>query len=151
APDGFLVHSFAGDDWQLCRDYVRQRIGLPAWEPGDGRDHRVPPARLKEFDRMTIDHQTNERVRTEDDIERITRAAALWSEARDPRGTAAEAYLRSRALELPDDLCGTVLRFHPACRWRNENTGQTERIPVLLAAFRSIDDDEITAIHRIRL
>jgi len=33
APDGFLVHSHAGDDWRDCRDYVRQRLGLPAWQP----------------------------------------------------------------------------------------------------------------------
>jgi putative DNA primase/helicase len=39
APDGFLVHSFAGDDPILCRDYVRQRCGLPAFKPtgGNGR------------------------------------------------------------------------------------------------------------------
>jgi hypothetical protein len=29
APGGFLVHSFAGDDFATCKDYVRQRLGLP--------------------------------------------------------------------------------------------------------------------------
>ena len=29
APEGFVVHSFAGDDWQSCRDHVRERLGLP--------------------------------------------------------------------------------------------------------------------------
>jgi hypothetical protein len=29
APGGFLVHSHAGDDWQACRDYVCERLGLP--------------------------------------------------------------------------------------------------------------------------
>jgi hypothetical protein len=57
----------------------------------------------------------------------------------------------ARALNLPDDLAVAVLRFHPRCPWRNANSGRTERIPALLAAFRSIDDDDITAIHRIRL
>jgi hypothetical protein len=33
APDGFLVHSFAGDDPIMCRDYVRQQIGDDKWEP----------------------------------------------------------------------------------------------------------------------
>jgi hypothetical protein len=33
SPDGFLVHSFAGDDFKVCRDYVRERVGLPAWRP----------------------------------------------------------------------------------------------------------------------
>src|SRR6266849_9144009 len=25
---GFKVHSFAGDDWQVCRDYVAAALGL---------------------------------------------------------------------------------------------------------------------------
>jgi putative DNA primase/helicase len=44
-----------------------------------------------------------------------------------------------------------VLRYHPRCPWRNENSGRTERIPALLAAFESIDTNDITAVHRIRL
>jgi len=32
APDGFVVHSFAGDDALLCRDYVRGRLGVPPFE-----------------------------------------------------------------------------------------------------------------------
>ena len=32
APDGFVIHSFAGDDAFACRDYVRDRLGLPAFE-----------------------------------------------------------------------------------------------------------------------
>jgi hypothetical protein len=27
-PLGFKVHSFAGDDWQVCRDYVAAALGL---------------------------------------------------------------------------------------------------------------------------
>jgi hypothetical protein len=38
APDGFLVHSFANDDPILCRDYVRQKLGLPAFKTnGNGK------------------------------------------------------------------------------------------------------------------
>jgi hypothetical protein len=33
APEGFLVHSFSGDDPTACRDYVRCKIGLPEWKP----------------------------------------------------------------------------------------------------------------------
>ena len=33
APDGFLVHSFAGDDPLVCRDHVRKKLGLPEWKP----------------------------------------------------------------------------------------------------------------------
>ena len=32
APDGFVVHSFAGDDPIACRDYVRSKLGLPEFE-----------------------------------------------------------------------------------------------------------------------
>ena len=62
-----------------------------------------------------------------------------------------EKYLSSRALTLDDDLAGGVLRFDPHTPWRNEDTGRTDRIPCLIAAFRSIDDGTITAVHRIRL
>jgi hypothetical protein len=38
APDGFLVHSFSGDDAFACRDHVRERLNIPAFKPnGDGR------------------------------------------------------------------------------------------------------------------
>ena len=33
APDGLLVHSFAGDDPLACRDYVRDKLGLAPFEP----------------------------------------------------------------------------------------------------------------------
>ena len=28
APDGFLVYSFAGDDWVHCKDYVREKLSV---------------------------------------------------------------------------------------------------------------------------
>ena len=31
APDGFLVHSFAGDDPIRCKDYFREKLSLPRW------------------------------------------------------------------------------------------------------------------------
>jgi len=37
APDSFLVHSFAADDPIICRDYVRQKLGLPAFKPNGKR------------------------------------------------------------------------------------------------------------------
>ena len=40
APDGFLVHSFAGDDPIACRDNVRAKLGLPEFAPkksGNGK------------------------------------------------------------------------------------------------------------------
>jgi hypothetical protein len=151
APDGFLTHSHCGDDWRDCRDHVRKRLGLPDWEPGDGQQRTIDPNHVGRWDFGIVDRESEPRPRTEEDLERIARAQRLWNEASDPRGTAVEDYLRSRALTLYGDLAGTVLRFHPRTPWRNEDTGNTDRIPCLLAAFTSIDDDELTAVHRIRV
>jgi hypothetical protein len=151
APDGFVVSSFAEDDWRLCRDYIRQRLGLPAWEPGDGQSRSIPPSKVAQWDMAAINHEVEDRHRTEDDLVRISRARELWDEADDPRGTLAEVYLNSRCLHPCDDLAGSVLRFHPRCPWRAESTGRTEFVPALIAVFRSIDDNAITAIHRIAL
>jgi hypothetical protein len=152
APAGFIVFSFAGDDPFACKDYVRERLGLPEWEPGDEQDRRVEPLRRVQFDQAVTDREAAKRPRSEDDQLRIKRAVAIWNEGKDPRGTLAETYLNlHRKLRLDDDLAGGVLQFHPACPWRNENTGNTDRVPALIAAFRSIDDGTITAIHRIAL
>ena len=151
APDGFLVHSFAGDDWQDCRDYVRERLGLPPWEPGDEQERRIPSDRIREWDRRAIERESGPRPRSDDDFVRIERARAIWQEARHPRGTLVEAYFCLRRLALDDEVAGTVLRFHPRCPWRNEETGKTDRLPALIAAFRSLDDNEVLAVHRIAL
>jgi putative DNA primase/helicase len=153
APGGLLVNSFAGDDPITCKDYVRQRLGWPAWQPGDGRGRAIPQHKVAAWDRATIDRQAQEqRPLTEDDLLRIRRAVEIWNEAQDPRRTLAERYLREhRKLVLTDDLAHNVLRYHPRCPWRNENTGQTDCVPALIAAFRSVDDDSITGIHRIAL
>ena len=41
APDGFVVHSFAGDDPLVCRDHVRERAGLEPFKPNGGGRHRA--------------------------------------------------------------------------------------------------------------
>ncbi len=129
SPDGFLVHSFAGDDFKYCRDYVKSILGLARFEPRT----REPKS-----------------VVAGDDKGRIERPRQTWRESLNPRGTIVEAYLRSRALDLPDEVAGAVLRFHPACPW-NEDDGATVRVPAMIAAMRSIATDEIMAIHRTRL
>jgi hypothetical protein len=132
-PNGFLVHSFAGDDPIQCKDYVRARLGLPAWQPGDEQDRRVHPSRVKDWDRTIADSQANLRDRIEDDLLRIKRAQALWNEAADPRGTMAVQYLMARALDLADDLGGAVpasaLSLAERRRWQNR------RIPALSRHF----------------
>ena len=138
----FLIYSHAGDDWKACRDYVRQRLGLPSWEPGDEQNRTIPPKHVKKWDLAAIESEVGLQPRTEDDLIRIERATKIWNEADNPRGSVAEKYLAARCLELPDDLSGPVLRYHGRTPWRDENSGQTIRIPCLIAAFRSIDDDQ---------
>jgi hypothetical protein len=79
APNGFLCHSFAGDDWRQCRDHVRRSLGLAAWEPEAPK--RAP--------RRLSGSTTTEA------------ALALWERSTDPHGTIVEDYLVSRALRLP--------------------------------------------------
>lgn len=134
APDGLLIHSHAADDWRACRDHVRAMLGIaPA---GGAPAVRARPAAP---------------VASTDEADRIARAAALWREGVDPRGTLVEAYLTSRALTLPDELANDVIRFHAACPWRDETTGKVDRVPAMLALMRQVRGNEITAVQRTAL
>lgn len=42
APEGFVVHSFADDDPIQCRDYVRQKLGIPDWKPNPTKSEPAP-------------------------------------------------------------------------------------------------------------
>ncbi len=140
SPTGFITFSHAGDDFAFCRDYVAGKLGLPL---DDWRSRRQPLSRPA---------PASAAARHEDDTaERINRALGLWSEARDPRGTVVETYLRSRGLMLPDEVALQALRFHPACPWRDEARGETIRVPAMLAAMRNVLNDDLTAVHRTRL
>src|SRR5262249_7958636 len=47
SPDGFIVNTFAPtDDPIACKDYVRQRLGLPAFKPNGGRRRRASATEL---------------------------------------------------------------------------------------------------------
>jgi hypothetical protein len=86
-----------------------------------------------------------------DEAHRIEKALAIWDKAVSPRGTLVETYLRSRALLLPLSLSSRVIRYHPKCPWRDDDSGQTIFVPAMVAAMRSIETDEISAIQRTRL
>jgi putative DNA primase/helicase len=131
----FVCHSFAGDDWRECQDYVRERLGLPRW-----REQRQEQLVL---------HPLRRTLPQNDPKQNVARAKRLWDEGHDPRIPLVTDYLASRKLDLPAELCGAVLRFHPHCPWRTDD--KIDFIRCLLAAFTSIIDNTITAIHRIRL
>jgi hypothetical protein len=141
-PEGFWVKSFAGDDEIQCRDHVRALAGLPAWRQNSGSEAAAP--------RPVI-------VPAEPDEEEKRRAAwlqarvlSIWEGGRDPHGTIVEAYLASRALALPGDVAKTVLRFHPACPWKDAH-GNLLHVPAMVAAMRCIRTDWLKAVHRTRL
>lgn len=129
APDGFVVHSFAGDPPIECRDHVRAALSLGAREqPRRKSSPRWSPPCIVAPD--------------DDAAHRSALALRLWSEARDPRGRVVAGYLASRGLSLPDDIAGDVIRFHPALKF--------DGLPVaaMVALYRDIRTNEPCGIHR---
>jgi putative DNA primase/helicase len=129
APDGFIVHSFAGDSPLECRDHVRAALGLGARE----RRRRQWPPRLVP---LPADAPNNDGDR------RSALALRLWKEARYPRVTVVADYLASRGLTLPDDIAGEVIRFHPALQYNGVLLGG------MMALFRDCSTNEPCGIHR---
>ena len=117
APFGFVVHSFAGDDFQLCRDYVVGRLGIDRSMPrrGQGAPGPAPEAPRQGEDRAG----------------KIATAIAVWGASVDPRGMPAERYLISRGLELEEDIASAVLRWNPGAMvalFRNIATGEPQAV-----------------------
>jgi hypothetical protein len=128
------VHSFAGDDWRVCRDHVRERLGYGGWR---GRQHdpcsrppRRPPA---------ADGGPTEAQRTE-------WALCIWHEAAPIPGTLGERYLASRGLWLDGGLAH-VLRFHRRLRHRPSSS----YLAAMVALMRDVRTGEPRAIHRTYL
>jgi putative DNA primase/helicase len=71
-------------------------------------------------------------------------ALDIWSEVQSLRGTLAEQYLRSRGIEVPDEVLD-ALAFHPACLWGSATA------PALVALIRDTITDEPVGIHRTAL
>jgi putative DNA primase/helicase len=127
-PDGFVTHSFAGDDFRDCRAHVLARLGLTA---APYRRDRQAPKHRPARGAPPSDDQAKAAAR----FAGTRQALVLWGEAVDPRGTLVERYLNNRALDLSDDLAGDVLRWHT-------------RIGAMLALFRGIHDGQPQAISR---
>lgn len=94
AADGFIVNSFAGDDWRECRDHVKALLGL-----SDDK----PAALQRCFTEQVIDPDRLRKKRT---------AADIWARSVPLYGTLAERYLASRGLTYDGD----ALRFYPSGR-----------------------------------
>jgi putative DNA primase/helicase len=90
--------------------------------------------------------ERDEADRLADDARRFMQAMTIWSEAVRIEATPTEVYLRiHRRLDLPDELSGPVLRFHPRCPFGDTHS------PSLIALVRNIITDEPQAIVRTAL
>jgi hypothetical protein len=130
-PNGFIAHSFAGDDWRTCREHVASRLGLSssrchAWINRCDRSHTAAPR---------------------DDGGKLL---WIWRQRRPISGTPAEHYLRKvrgYQCKIPATLGYLPPRgVHP---------------PAMIAAFGkaselepsvlAIDDGAVRAIHLTKL
>jgi hypothetical protein len=146
SPDGFRVHSFAGDDWRMCRDHVCEHLRLV-----DHHSWRDPAERDGTALQVANVHCVIKNRQSDDDRNRVEGALALWRESVPIAGTIAEQYLGHRGLFItPEVQVADALRFHPACPFCLEN-GATARLPTMLGLMRDIIADEPKAIHRTAL
>jgi hypothetical protein len=93
---GFTTHSHVGQPWKECKDYVREKAGLPAY-PGR-RHHSTSAPSLRSDWRRT------------------------WHQACHPASTAVETYLAARELSL-GDAAHHVIRFHPQLFFDGQHVG----------------------------
>jgi hypothetical protein len=145
APNGFLVHSFCGDDPIACLDYVRARLGMPAFEPQGRPETAEPLLSHKALVAVGLGPvAAPEPASTANPNSDFARK--IWRESVVIKGTFAEQYLASRAIVLDQAAdWHRVLRFHPSCPF-----GQ-ERAPAMIALMRDVITDEPRCIQRTRL
>jgi putative DNA primase/helicase len=130
APGGFVVFSHCGDDPIVCRDYVRDRLGLGPWERGQGK--RTPLLKAASDSGPDPDQE-----------KRKAWALQIWSQSVNPTGTLVERYLREhRGLELPTEIACSVIRFHRRLKFDDKY------LPGMVCLFRDIKTNEPCGIHR---
>jgi putative DNA primase/helicase len=122
APEGFMVHSFAGDDWRECRDHVKARLNIMA----SLIPVRQPTAHIVRADTSKTDF-----------------AGGIWKQSVPAIGSPVEAYLTGRDLELVPEL--SELGFHPHCPFKGEQVG------ALIAPMTDAVSGAFRGIHRTRL
>ena len=123
APGGFVVHSFANDPFDVCREHVQRVLGLDRFTPPD---------------------------RTADRRERAAanrnRALAIWRASGDPAGTPVARYLGRRGILGPAKAAfGHAIRYHPTCPFSGKHT------PAMVALVRDTKTNEPQSIHRTAL
>lgn len=125
APDGFRVHSLAGDDLGVCRAHVIALLSGTA---------------------ISTIESTGELKADQGRTERVRAALRIWNESVAPHGTLLTKYLAARRCPLTAQLVdGSALRFHPQCPFG------ANRLPAMLALIRDIGTGEPVGIHRTAL
>lgn len=140
APDGFICGSMAGDDWQLCKDHIRERLGLDPFGAADiGREKARQVGEANPADRFTAD--TARAAGKSDDRRQLALEIARASQP--IAGSIAETYLARRiGREINWPKC---LRFHPEC------PRGTDHHPALIAIMRDAVTNEFRCIQRVFL
>jgi putative DNA primase/helicase len=128
APDGFRCHSFAGDDWRECRDYVRHALGLGAWK----RRHGWFDAHSADASRISLTWHLDR------NSSRTKRALKLWRDARLGAGTIVERYLESRGIVF--ERWPSSLRLHPNCpRPRDVSGNLLAPLPAMVGLVEHVE------------
>lgn len=125
----------------LCRGILRPRE-FPDRSIG-GRPFQPDPA---EVERRAELRKRAEEAERADAIRRQKLALAIWEAAIDPRGQLPDHYLRSRALDLPDNIAGRAIRYSAECPF-----GRGKTLPAMVALLRDVRSGEPKAIHRTGL
>lgn len=134
-PNGFVVHSFAGDDFHECRDLVASRLGLQGFDLGAARRQALP------IQRTDPDDEPGEW----DDV-----AARLWAWAVPIGGTLGERYfreVRSITCALPPTMRFLAARGAYPATIVTAFAVPSEPEPETM----SMDGIAVTAIHLTRL
>ena len=111
SPQGFIAHSFAGDDWQTCRDYVASRLGLD-WD-GWKRDRPDPEPNVK----PPIDQQAARNLASAAQIIRELRPIATSPDAMRYFEEARRIDTKAIADVLSD---ADAIGWHPECFFRED-------------------------------
>lgn len=127
APCGFFVHSYAGDDWRNCKEYVLALLGRRLVDAPNWRRHSH--TRLGRFEA--------------DNIRKVQFAHRIWSEGIPAMGSPVEAYLASRGLTIQPELAS--LRHHASCVFK------LEKVEAMIAPIVNIRTNCFQGIHRTRL
>lgn len=140
--DGFMVHSFAGDDPIACKDYVRQALGLPSFGAFSAARDWKPSPEVFEQQRKRIEEERQAQER------KTALALQVWEQCQPAEGSLVETYLAGRKLALPP-RAHEVIRFHPRCRFGPKESAFY--LPAMVCLMRDVLTDEPRGIHRTAL